>query len=54
MQPESIAELQQAVQDVGGTIPEKMLRDTALKVRKGAMAFIKASSSHHVHFVKLS
>ena len=54
IQPESIAELQRAVEDVAGTIPEEMLRDAAQNVRKRAKACIEASGGHFKHFLKLS
>ena len=54
IQQESIAELQRAVEDVAGTIPEEMLRDAAQNVRKRAKACIEASGGHFKHFLKLS
>ena len=46
--------LQQAVEDVGGMIPCKMLRSTAQNVRKRAKACIEASGGHIELLVKLS
>ena len=54
IQPESIAELQWGVEDVGGTILKQMLRGTAQNVRKRSKACIEASGSHFAHSVKLS
>ena len=54
IQPESIAELQRAVEDVAGTIPEEMLRDAAQNVRKRAKTCIEGSGGHFEHFLKLS
>ena len=51
IQPESIAELREAVEDVAATIPEEMLRDAAQNVRKRAKACIEASGGHFEHFV---
>ena len=54
IQPESIAELRRAVEDVTRTIPEEMLRDAAQNVRKRAKACIEAPGGHFKHFLKLS
>ena len=52
IQPESIAELQRAVEDVAGTMPEEMLRDAAQNVRKRAKACIEATSSTSSNYPK--
>ena len=54
IQSEAVAELQRAVEDVGGMIPCEMLRSTAQNVRKRAKACIEASGGHIELLVKLS
>jgi len=54
IQPESIAELQKAVEGFAGTIPEEMQIDATQNVRNRAQACIKASCSQFELFVKLS
>ena len=54
IQPEAVAELQQAVEDVGQMIPCEMLRRTAQNVRKRAKACIEASGGHIELLVELS
>ena len=54
IQPEAVAELQQAVEDVGQMIPCEMLRSTVQNVRKRENACIEASSGCIELLVELS
>ena len=52
IKPESIPELQRAVEAVAATIPTEMLRDADQIVCKRTQACLEASGGHFDHFVK--